>query len=232
MEESKSYRERFAESGWRVMERAVIESRRRHQNYVSIEHLVHALAAAEADLFDAFLLDLGVDAREVRALLKKRLAGGLEHRGEGVRLAPEVNSYLKAARRRALSFRREGLEAGDLLVALAQDKRGFLVELLRSFGAEADLVAWAAHARVVEAEMARAGKSLKPHARRGGGQSEYAEGDTVRIKSGPFAAFTGKVAKVLKESATIKVLVNIFGRTTPIEINFGDADKITFANEH
>ena len=232
MEETNSYRERFAESGWRVMERAVKESRRRQQNYVSLEHLVHSLGAVEADLFDAFLLDLGVDARELRAFVKKRLGSGLHHRSAGVRLAPEVNSYLKAARRRALSFKREGIEAGDILVALAQDKRGFLVELLRSFGADADMVAWTAHRRVVELELARAGRPSQAGARRSGGESEYAEGDTVRIKSGPFAAFTGKVAEVLKESATIKVLVNIFGRTTPIEINFGDAEKITFANEH
>ena len=124
------------------------------------------------------------------------------------------------------------MEAGDLLVALAQDKRGFLVELLRSFGADADMVAWVAHKRVVEAEMARAGKSPARHARWGRGHPEYAEGDTVRIKSGPFASFTGKVAEVLKESATIKVLVNIFGRATPVDIGFGDAEKITFANEH
>jgi ATP-dependent Clp protease ATP-binding subunit ClpA len=211
------------------MERAVKESRRRQQNYVSLEHLVHALGAAEADLFDAFLLDLGVDAREPRALVKKRLASGLQHRGAGVRVAPEVNSYLKAARRRALSFKRDGIESGDLLVALAQDKRGFLVELLRSFGADADVVAWAAHRRVVEAEAARAGKSAVVYVRGAHSPTDYAEGDTVRIKSGPFASFTGKVAEVLKESATIKVIVQIFGRTTPIDINFSDAEKITFA---
>jgi transcriptional antiterminator NusG len=59
----------------------------------------------------------------------------------------------------------------------------------------------------------------------------YAPGETVRIKSGPFASFTGKVEDVNADKATLKVVVTIFGRSTPVELNFLDVEKVTFAEE-
>jgi len=59
----------------------------------------------------------------------------------------------------------------------------------------------------------------------------YNIGEVVRIKSGPFASFTGKVEEVNEEKATLKVTVTIFGRSTPVELNFLDVEKVTFAEE-
>jgi transcription termination/antitermination protein NusG len=55
--------------------------------------------------------------------------------------------------------------------------------------------------------------------------------EVVRIKSGPFASFTGKVEEVNEEKTTLKVTVTIFGRATPVELNFLDVEKVTFAEE-
>ena len=51
-------------------------------------------------------------------------------------------------------------------------------------------------------------------------------GDTVRIKSGPFACFTGKVEGIDQAKSLLKVTVNIFGRTTPVKLRFLDVEKV------
>ncbi|OGE19168.1 transcription termination/antitermination protein NusG [Candidatus Daviesbacteria bacterium RIFCSPLOWO2_01_FULL_43_38] len=48
----------------------------------------------------------------------------------------------------------------------------------------------------------------------------FSEGDTVKIVDGPFAEFIGKVDSVDKERGKVKVLVSIFGRETPVELDF------------
>ena len=45
-----AYKDKFSESGQRVLEVALDESRKRDQNYVATEHILHALANEEADL--------------------------------------------------------------------------------------------------------------------------------------------------------------------------------------
>ncbi len=45
-------------------------------------------------------------------------------------------------------------------------------------------------------------------------------GDHVRITDGPFSAFTGAVDEVNNERAKVKVMVSIFGRATPVELDF------------
>jgi len=45
-------------------------------------------------------------------------------------------------------------------------------------------------------------------------------GDTVQVTGGPFADFTGVVSEVNPERGKLKVLVSIFGRETPVELDF------------
>jgi len=52
-------------------------------------------------------------------------------------------------------------------------------------------------------------------------------GDTVRIKSGPFASFTGKVEGINQAKSLLKVTVNIFGCAKPVKLRFLDVEKVT-----
>ncbi len=54
----------------------------------------------------------------------------------------------------------------------------------------------------------------------------FEKGETVRITDGPFASFSGKVDEVNTERNTLRVLVTIFGRATPVELEFGQVEKI------
>lgn len=55
---------------------------------------------------------------------------------------------------------------------------------------------------------------------------EFRTGETVRIVDGPFANFTGQVEEVNDDRATLKVMVTIFGRATPVELGFLQVEKI------
>ena len=55
---------------------------------------------------------------------------------------------------------------------------------------------------------------------------EYELGETVRVKEGPFADFTGTIAEINEDQMKLKVLVNIFGRETPVELEFSQVAKL------
>jgi transcriptional antiterminator NusG len=54
----------------------------------------------------------------------------------------------------------------------------------------------------------------------------YNEGDTVKITEGPFTEFIGKVDNVDKDRGKVRVLVSIFGRETPVELDFLQVQKL------
>jgi len=53
----------------------------------------------------------------------------------------------------------------------------------------------------------------------------FKEGDVVRVTAGPFSDFTGVVSEVNPERSKVKVLVSIFGRETPVELDFAQVSK-------
>jgi transcriptional antiterminator NusG len=55
---------------------------------------------------------------------------------------------------------------------------------------------------------------------------EYEVGESVRVKEGPFADFSGTIAEINEDQLKLKVLVNIFGRETPVELDFAQVAKL------
>lgn len=60
---------------------------------------------------------------------------------------------------------------------------------------------------------------------------EYSTGEMVRIKTGPFQCFSGRIEAVDESAATLKVMIEIFGRDEPVELRFLDVEKIKLTEE-
>jgi len=55
---------------------------------------------------------------------------------------------------------------------------------------------------------------------------EYEVGESVRVREGPFADFSGQIAEINEDQLKLKVLVNIFGRETPVGLEFSQVAKL------
>jgi transcriptional antiterminator NusG len=53
----------------------------------------------------------------------------------------------------------------------------------------------------------------------------WTAGDTVRVADGPFMDFTGRIEEVFADREKVKVLITIFGRDTPVELDFQHVEK-------
>ena len=147
-----AYKDKFSDSGRRVLESALDESKKRDQNYVAIEHILHAVANEEDDLFTSTMRDLAVDPRSVKLLIEKRMASGRQHTGKGYRIAPETTELFKRAMDRARSQGRRVIEGSDIFYVLSNDERSILNDVLQNLGVPSDEVAQTARTRIRKRE--------------------------------------------------------------------------------
>src|SRR5467141_934974 len=136
-----AYKDKFGDSGQRVLEHALTESRRRDQNFVSVEHILEALIHEEPDMFNSTIRDLSLDPVVVKMAIDKRLeTTRQQHVGKGFRIAPDTTDLFKRAMERARAHGRKTIEATDIFEALAKYDSLF-VEVMRTLGANPELVA-------------------------------------------------------------------------------------------
>ncbi len=69
-------------------------------------------------------------------------------------------------------------------------------------------------------------EGVETPAKRSRPRLEYEVGETVRVKEGPFADFSGQIDEINEDQLKLKVLVNIFGRETPVELEFSQVAKL------
>jgi transcriptional antiterminator NusG len=55
---------------------------------------------------------------------------------------------------------------------------------------------------------------------------KFEKGEVVRVVSGPFTEFTGKIEEVNADKEKLRVLISIFGRDTPVELDFQQVEKV------
>jgi len=136
-----TYKDKFGESGQRILESALGESKRRDQNYVAVEHILQALILEEPDMFNSAMRELSLDPVIVKMAIEKRLSTTRQqHLGKGFRIAPDTTDLFKRAMERARAQGRKTIEATDIFEALAKYESLF-VEVLRNMGANPEAVA-------------------------------------------------------------------------------------------
>ena len=220
------YQTRFDADAWQVFQRVLQRVRRMGHTDITQSHLLQELLNIEGAIFNNLFRQLAIDSVVFRAQLAQKLNANNVSEHLPVRLDSNLIELLKFAWSRALVNGRDRITIADLLAAFAQTSESLLVRLLESFGIDGIQIATAMLAclqlRQNEGRVALSDTELS--------ESPFREGDVVRIKSGPFSAFSGRVRQINPSRSTLTVrLLNAPGKLQTIELLFSQVQKLQFS---
>ena len=164
----------------------------------------------------------GFEQRVKAAIMERAKARGLEHLVSEVLVPTEtVEEMVKGERK--LSHRK--FYPGYVLVKMElTDESWHLVKdtpkVTGFIGSKDEPVAIPeAEAEKIIAQMAEGVLRPKP-------KIKFEQGDKVQVTEGPFANFTGVVDEVRPDRGRVRVMISVFGRPTPVELEFTQLEKI------
>lgn len=162
------------------------------------------------------------ERKVAQAILERAKAEGLEDHFEEVLVPTE--DVTEVRRGRKVQTERKFFP-GYVLVKMEMTDRAFLLikntpKVTGFLGADNKAVP------ITEDEAMRILHQVKEGVERPKPTVMYEVGEQVKVAEGPFASFSGHVEEVDEERARLKVAVSIFGRPTPVELEFGQVEKI------
>ncbi len=119
------FEDRFGETGWRVFQQALEETKRRQQNYLSLGHLLNALATESPDVFNNVVSQTEIEPKKAQEFVRENLERIPQGTWKGIRIAPEVTSLLRQAQNAAQKSGRK-IEAADFGQVLSKGRLEFL----------------------------------------------------------------------------------------------------------
>lgn len=171
--------------------------------------------------------------RHVKATLEERIkaAGQEEYFGEILIPTERVVEMVKGARRTS----ERKFFPGYILINMEMTQNtwhtvqdtarvtGFVGINLSTSGGEADMYKRIPY--LTEAEAAKLIGRIEEGSSRPRPKVVFSEGDQVRVTDGPFANFQGVIEEVYPDKGRVKVMVSIFGRSTPVELEYIQVSK-------
>lgn len=154
------------------------------------------------------------------SLLDRAKNAGLEHLFEEILIPTE--SVLEMAKGQKRTTTRK-LYPGYMFVQMEFDNESY--HLVKDTPHITGFLGGANPTPVKEAEIAQINTQMTEGAIKPKPKVLFEEGENVRVVDGPFANFSGVVEDVKPEKHKVRVLVSIFGRATPVELDFAQVEK-------
>jgi transcription termination/antitermination protein NusG len=160
---------------------------------------------------------------------EKVVKENLEQRLKSLGLAPRVSEILiptedvmevKGGKKQVFTKRSF---PGYVFVKMEVDNEVWYV--IRNTPKVSGFVGGSKPAPLLDSEVDAILKQMKETSERPQPKVLFEQGEAVRITDGPFSNFTGVVDTVYPEQGKLKVMVTIFGRSTPVELEFGQVEK-------